>query len=105
MIFKNIEIYLLYASSTFRWGVTFGLLLAIFSSWWYFAFAPLCSKLKLSKRRFESVCVLNQEADQKNRINSLHFKAITQKIAFAPDHNYFLKDLLKHGLETRAVSV
>ncbi|MBY0109673.1 MAG: hypothetical protein K2X90_01030 [Candidatus Babeliaceae bacterium] len=105
MIFKNIEIFFLSASSNVRWGITFTILLSIFSSWWYVAFTPLRRKLKSSKDKFENACVLSREAEQNNLTNSLHFKTIKQKIAFAADHNHFLKELLKNGLKTRSVTI
>ncbi len=105
MIFKNVEIYFLYAPSKVRWGLTFTLLLLIFSCWWYFAFAPLRGKLKISENKFENACQATQEVDQQALIDSINTKALQQRIAFVGDYNHFLKDLLAGGLETTAVTI
>jgi hypothetical protein len=105
MIFKNLEIYFLYASSKVRWGITFMILLLIFGCWWHFAFAPLRTKLKSFGHKLENACAANQEGDQQNLIDSLNHRAVNQRTSFVGDHNYFLKDLLAHNLATGNVTI
>lgn len=105
MIFKNIEIYFLYASSKVRWAITFGILLLIFFCWWFFAFAPLRDKLLIGENKFKNACDSAQNVDQQAIIDSLNNKEIGQRISFVGDCNYFLKDLLSYQLETKSIVV
>ena len=105
MIFKNVEIYFLYASSKIRWGITFAFLLFTFSCWWYFAFAPLRNKLITSEHKFKNACDSSQEIDQQAVIDSLNNKAVSQRISFVGDYNYFLKDLVAYNLQTNQIVI
>ncbi len=105
MIFKNVEIYFLYASSKVRWGITFALLLLIVACWWYFAFAPLRSKLMQSEHKFKNACDSSHEVDQQAVMDSINQKAVLQRISFVGDSSYFLKDLLSNGLKATNVTI
>ena len=105
MIFKNLEIYFLSASSIIRWGFTFIIVVAICALWYFFAYLPLEKKINRLRFNIAEHETLQQRTEHDQEHQNQQQKAIRERLWGAGSYNSFLKDLVNAGIAVKKVTV
>lgn len=105
MIFKNLEIYFLSASSVTRWGFTLITLVAICVLWYFFAYQSLEQKIKGFRFKIAEHETLQQHTEHDQEHQNQQQKAIRERLWGAGSYNSFLKDLVNAGITVKKVAV
>lgn len=105
MIFKNLEIYFLSASSVIRWGFTFIILVALCALWYFFAYLPVEKKIKRLRFNIAEHETLQQRTEHDQEHQNQQQKAIRERLWGAGSYNSFLKDLVNAGITVKKVSI